>query len=88
MALDKRLIEILVCPITKTPVQLLSRDRLTTLNRFIEQGDVHFANGSAVSGPLEEALMTSDGKTIYRVDAGIPVMLEEESIAADQVAGW
>jgi uncharacterized protein YbaR (Trm112 family) len=88
MALDKRLLEILVCPVTKAPVQLLSRDRLAILNRSIEQGEITSLNGSAIEAPIEEALITTDGKTIYRVEAGIPVMLEEEAITARQVAGW
>ena len=88
MALDKRLLEILVCPVTKVPVQLLSRDRLAILNRSIEQGEVELADGTALKAAMEEALITTDGKTIYRVDSGIPVMLEAESIAAGQVPGW
>ena len=88
MSLDKRLLEILVCPVTKVPVRLMSRDRLAILNRQVETGDVRFADGSAVSGPIEEALVTSDGKTIYRVESGVPVMLEDEAISSSQVPGW
>ena len=88
MALDKRLLEILVCPVTKVPVQILSRDRLAILNRSIEQGEVQFADGSPVRTAIDEALITTDGKTIYRVDSGIPVMLEGESVPAAQIPGW
>ena len=88
MSLDKRLLEILVCPVTKVPMKLLSRDRLAILNRHVEQGGVSFADGTTVQGPIEEALISSDGKTIYRVEAGIPVMLEDEAIPSHQVAGW
>ena len=38
--------------------------------------------------PLEEALITEDGRTLYRVSDGIPVMLEEQGISAKQVPGW
>ena len=88
MSLDKRLLEILVCPVTKVPVKLLSRDRLAILNRHVEQGEVRFADGTVVSYALEEALITSDGKTIYRIESGIPIMLEDEAIASSQVPGW
>ncbi len=88
MALDKRLLEILVCPVTKVPVQPLSRDRLAILNRSIEQGEIKFVDGTPLRNALEAALITTDGKTIYRIDGGIPVMLEAESIVASQVPGW
>ena len=41
-----------------------------------------------VSMPLEEALITTDGKTVYPVRSGIPVMLVDQGIAARQVPGW
>lgn len=88
MSIDKRLLEILVCPVTKVQVKLLSPDRLSTLNRVVEDGGVKFSDGSVVQGPLEAALITSDSKTIYRVEAGIPVLLEDEAIVAAQVPGW
>ena len=88
MSIDRKLLEILVCPTTKVPVKLLGRDRLATLNRCIESGEVHYADGSRVSGPLSDALITDDGRTLYPVEDDIPVMLEENAIAANQVPGW
>lgn len=88
MPIDKRLLEILVCPVTKVPVRPLSKDELGILNREVAQGGVHYVDGSAVQESLEEALITSDRKTVYRVDGGIPVMLEEQGIPAAQVPGW
>ena len=88
MSIDKRLLEILVCPVTKVPVRPLSNDELGVLNREVGQGAVCYVDGSNVEEPLEEALITSDGKTVYRVDGGIPVMLEEQGIPAAQVPGW
>ena len=35
MSVDKHLLEILVCPATKTPVQLLAKDKLAILNREV-----------------------------------------------------
>lgn len=88
MSVDKHLLEILVCPATKTPVKPLSQDKLAILNREIEKGEVTYVDGSPVEGPLEEALITEDGRTVYRVDDGIPVMLEDQGISAKQVPGW
>lgn len=88
MSVDKHLLEILVCPVTKTPVKLLAKDKLAILNREVDQGTVEYVDGSPVQGSLEEALITEDGRTLYRVDGGIPVMLEEQGISAKQVPGW
>jgi uncharacterized protein len=88
MSVDKHLLEILVCPATKTPVQLLAKDKLAILNREVGKGAISYVDGSPVEAPLEEALITEDGRTLYRVSDGIPVMLEEQGISAKQVPGW
>lgn len=81
MAVDRKLLDILCCPITRQPVEPLSRDRLQRLNTQIKAGEVKFADGTPVEGPLQEALITTNGERIYPVDDGIPVMLEERCIS-------
>ena len=66
MSLDKHLLEILVCPATKTPVKLLAKDKLAILNREVDKGAVAYVDGSPVDGPLDEALITEDGRTSSR----------------------
>ena len=88
MAVDERLLEILVCPVSRVPMRRLPKDRLAILNRHRERSGLVHADGSRVDEPLEEALITTDGKTVYKVEGGIPVMLEEQGIAARQVPGW
>ncbi len=88
MSIDKHLLEILVCPVTKTPVKVLGKDKLAILNREVDKGEVAYVDGNPVEGPLDEALITEDGRTLYRVSDGIPVMLEEQGISAKQVPGW
>ena len=88
MTVDKHLLEILVCPVTKTPVKVLAKDKLAILNREVEKGVIAYVDGSPVDEPLDEALITEDGRTLYRVSDGIPVMLEEQGISAKQVPGW
>jgi uncharacterized protein YbaR (Trm112 family) len=88
MSIDSRLIDILVCPVTKTPVKPLPKDKLALLNHAIGQQSIRDQAGSPVEGALDEALVTTDGKTIYPVEDGIPVMLEEHGIAASQIPGW
>lgn len=82
MALDRKLLDILCCPVTRVPVRPMARSELARLNAAIKEGRVTQADGETVSNPLKEALITENGERIYPVDDGIPVMLEERSIAA------
>jgi uncharacterized protein len=83
-SMDKRLLDILCCPVTKTPVKPLSRSQLDLLNREIAQHAVKTIAGAAVSAQLKSALITTDGKVIYRIDDDIPVMLADEGIGTTQ----
>ena len=74
------LVEILVCPETKQPVSLATPDQLATLNTAIRDGSLLNRGGTKVEKELAEALVREDGKILYPVDDGIPVMLIEESI--------
>lgn len=84
--MDKKLLDILACPVTRQPLALLEADKLKTLNAAIEQGTVRFGE-HAQTGPLREALVTRDGKRIYRIDDGIPVLLPEEGLDTSAVSG-
>ena len=74
------LLEILVCPETKQPVAPEEPALLARLNEEIRAGRVRTRGGRAVSEPIAEALVREDGRILYAVDDGIPVMLIEESI--------
>lgn len=84
MSIDKRLLDILCCPVSKTPVRPLNANELTALNRAIEAGQVLNVAGGAVQNRVGEGLITVDRKVIYRVEDGIPVMLPEEGIGTTQ----
>lgn len=88
MAMDRKLLDILVCPATRQPLGLLDKAGLDTLNQAIAAGAVKRIDDNAQSDPLREALVTQDRKTVYRIDAGIPVLLVEEGIATAQVTGF
>jgi len=86
--MDKRLLDILCCPVSKTPVRPLNAAELDALNRAIAAGKVDTVSGTAVKAALAEALITVDGKVVYRVDDGIPVMLPEEGIGTTQLTDF
>ena len=83
--MDKRLLDILCCPVSKTPVRLLGRAEMDALNGAIASGSVVTTAGSPVRERIDEGLITTDRKLIYRVDDGIPVMLPEEGIGTTQL---
>ena len=86
--MDKRLLDILCCPVSKTPVKLLGRSQLDALNREIAQNAVRTVAGSDVREELKAGLITIDGKVIYRIEDDIPVMLADEGIGTLQLSGF
>ncbi len=85
--MDRKLLDLLVCPATRQPLALLDKPGLEALNRAIAAGGVQRADDTPQTEPVREALITRDRKTLYRVDDGIPVLLIEEAIAATAVEG-
>lgn len=59
---------------------MLRRDELSALNARIETGEVHYQDDTIVENPLSEGLITANDERIYRIDDGIPIMLEERAI--------
>ncbi len=84
--MDKRLLDILCCPLTRTPLRLLDDGELRALNDAIAGRRITNAAGNPVDGALSAGLITRDGRTIYRVEDDIPVLLADESIAAAQLS--
>ena len=85
MPIDGKLLEILCCPVSKTPLTRLTPGRLKILNRASADGGVQYVNGDTVSDGLAEALVTEDSKVIYPVVDGIPILLEDKGIGTTQL---
>lgn len=83
--MDKKLLSILCCPVTHKGLSLARADLLKSLNQAITAGKLLNRDGEVVAGNLTEALVTDDGKTLYPVNDGIPVLLEGASVALDQM---
>jgi uncharacterized protein YbaR (Trm112 family) len=86
--MDRKLLDILVCPATRQPLAMLGADGLAALNRAIAAGGVKRHDDGVQADALGEALITRDRKTVYRIDDGIPVLLVEDGIATAQVEGF
>lgn len=85
MAIDRRLLEILCCPVSKRPLRLLRADQLQCLNTAIAAGQVQDVENRDIKTALEAGLITDDGRVIYRVDDDIPVLLPEDGIGTTQI---
>lgn len=85
MPVDGKLLEILCCPVSKTPLRHLEGSRLEKLNRAIEAGEVQYVRGEKVEAALKEALITEDSKVIYPIVDDIPVLLENRGIGTTQL---
>lgn len=83
--MDKRLLDILCCPVNKTPLRLLRRDELKQLNQAIADGGVDTVAGERVSEALDAGLITTDARVIYRIEDDIPVLLPEDGIGTTQL---
>ncbi len=64
----------------------MKKDKLEQVNAAIRAGTLVNREGEALSAQLGEALVTDDGKRIYPVNDGIPVLLEDEAISMEQLA--
>ena len=86
--MDRKLLDLLVCPTTRQPLGLLDSRGLQAINAAIAAGGLTRGDGSVQADALREALVTRDRKTVYRIDDGIPVLLAEEALATAQVEGF
>jgi uncharacterized protein YbaR (Trm112 family) len=83
--MDKRLLTILRCPVTHKGLSPAKSATLHAVNNAIKSGGLSNRDGRVLEEPLDEALITDDGKVLYPVSDGIPVLLEGESVNMEQL---
>ena len=83
--MDKRLLDILCDPVSKTPLKPLTKAQLEAINGAIRASTVQFTDGRSVSEELAAGLISVDGKVVYRIDDGIPILLADEAIGTTQL---
>lgn len=86
--MDRKLLDLLVCPATRQPLALLDQAGLAALNAAAAAGTLRRADDTPQSTALDAALVTRDHRLVYRVEDGIPVLLVEEGIPTAQVADF
>ena len=80
MPIDPELLDILVCPETHQSLTVAEPTALERVNAAMAAGGVANRGGDMVTDPVTEGLVRDDGKVLYPIREGIPVMLIDESI--------
>lgn len=83
--MTNQLIDLLCCPVTHKKLKAANRAQLHALNGAIRKGQVQSHGGMTVREEVQDGLVTVDERTLYRIDDGIPVLLEDEAIALAQL---
>lgn len=78
--IDKDLLSILACPETHQPLAEAGADLLKRLNERVAAGSVKTRGGAVVKDAIEGGLVRQDGKIVYPIRDGIPVLLIDEGI--------
>jgi uncharacterized protein YbaR (Trm112 family) len=85
--LDRKLLDFICCPVTRSSLELLPERELAQLNDLIASKRIRNREDTLVDAPLAEALVTRSGKLIYPIRDGVPLLLEEEAMALQQIDG-
>ncbi len=86
--MDRKLLDILCCPISKQPLAMVNSAELNALNIAIGGGDVRKNDETVQTVLLKQALITRDHKMIYRLEDDIPVLLADEAIPTSQITDF
>ncbi|MDX1503916.1 MAG: Trm112 family protein [Thermoanaerobaculia bacterium] len=83
MAIDPELLEILVCPKTKGPLELVELPDAVR-QELVEKYREHFRDEEPV---VESGLHSTQAKLVYPIVSDIPIMLEDEALSDEVLAG-
>lgn len=79
-SIDRDLLEMLACPETRQKLAEAGADLLARVNARVRAKDAKNVGGKPVEMELEAGLVRHDGKIVYPIRDGIPVLLVDEGI--------
>jgi len=82
MNVDPKLLEILVCPVDKTPLEVVELPEAVR-QRLVEKYGDQFRDEE----PVVKVGLASPAGRVYPVVSGIPVMLVEEALSLEEIVG-
>ena len=80
--ISRELLEILVCPETKEPLELAQPEEVKQVNTLIREGKLKNRGGSLLSDEISGLLRRADGVS-YPIRGEVPIMLVDESFRAE-----
>lgn len=84
--IDKRLLDIVVCPDTKKALKFAENSLIEKINGMIELGKLKNRADNLVDKKIDGGLITIEqGEYLYPIREEIPILLIDESIALDQI---
>lgn len=81
-SIDRDLLEMLACPDTRQRLAEAGADVLERVNARVRAKTAKNVGGKPVELELEAGLVRQDGKVVYPIRDGIPVLLVDEGIPA------
>ena len=81
--IEPQLLEILRCPETRQELRLAEPALIDRLNGRIAAGALRNRAGQPLKEKLQGGLVRADGKFLYPIRRGVPVMLTEEAVPLD-----
>jgi len=78
--IDAELLKIMCCPETHQELRPAEPGLLNKVNEQIEAGTLKNRAGQAIKEKIDDGLVRTDGKYLYPLRRGIPVMLVDEGV--------
>ena len=80
MAIDQKLLDILVCPETKEPISVADEALIEKINEKIIAGQLKNRGGDPITEKIDGGLVRQDKQFLYPIRDEIPIMLIDEGI--------